>query len=71
MSWSSMTKTSSSAEASRPDLRSVSMLVIGEGLKPDDRVIVEGILQAIPGRVVKPQQAEKLSPSAESKKSPE
>ena len=37
------------------------MLVIGEGLKPDDRVIVEGILQAIPGRAVKPQQAEKLS----------
>jgi len=36
------------------------MLIIGEGLKPDDRVIVEGILQAIPGRVVKPQQAEKI-----------
>jgi RND family efflux transporter MFP subunit len=33
------------------------LLVIGEGLKPDDRVIVEGILQAIPGRVVNPQQA--------------
>jgi multidrug efflux pump subunit AcrA (membrane-fusion protein) len=48
-----------------------SMLVIGEGLKPDDRVIVEGILQAIPGRVVKAQQAEKISPSAQSKKSTE
>jgi len=46
-----------------------SMLVIGEGLKPDDRVIVEGIMQAIPGRAVKPQQAEKISPSAESKNS--
>ena len=44
------------------------MLVIGEGLKPDDRVIVEGLLQAIPGRAVKPQQAEKLSSPAESKK---
>ena len=47
------------------------MLVIGEGLKPEDRVIVEGLLQAIPGRTVKPQQAEKLSSPAESKKSPE
>jgi len=32
---------------------------------------VEGILQAIPGRVVKPQQAEKISPPTGSKKSPE
>jgi membrane fusion protein, multidrug efflux system len=47
------------------------MLVIGEGLKPDDRVIVEGILQAIPGRVVKPQQAEKMSPVIDGKKSPD
>jgi hypothetical protein len=47
------------------------MLIIGEGLKPDDRVIVEGILQAIPGRVVKPQQAEKISPPAERNKTPE
>ena len=47
------------------------MLVIGEGLKPEDRVIVEGLLQAIPGRAVKPQQGEKLSSPAESKKSPE
>ena len=30
------------------------MLVIEAGLKPDDLVIVEGILQAIPGRVVNP-----------------
>ena len=29
--------------------------VIGEGLKPDDLVIVEGGLQAIPGRTVDPQ----------------
>ena len=33
------------------------LLVIGEGLKPDDMVIVEGVLQAIPGRTVKPQRA--------------
>jgi RND family efflux transporter MFP subunit len=45
-----------------------SMLVIGEGLKPDDRVIVEGIMQAIPGRAVKPQQAEKISPSGRKQK---
>ena len=32
-------------------------LVIEEGLKPDDRVIVEGLLQAIPGREVNPQTA--------------
>jgi RND family efflux transporter MFP subunit len=32
-------------------------LVIGEGLKPDDLVIVEGVLQAIPGRTVNPQPA--------------
>ncbi|HEX7232287.1 MAG TPA: efflux RND transporter periplasmic adaptor subunit [Candidatus Binatia bacterium] len=46
------------------------MLVIADGLEPDDRVIVEGILQAIPGRAVKPQQAEKKLPAAESKKEP-
>ncbi len=32
-------------------------LVIGEGLKPDDRVIIEGVMQAIPGRTVNPQPA--------------
>jgi RND family efflux transporter MFP subunit len=31
------------------------LLVIGEGLQPDDLVIVEGGLQAIPGRTVTPQ----------------
>jgi RND family efflux transporter MFP subunit len=31
------------------------LVVIEEGLKPDDRVIVEGVLQAIPGREVNPQ----------------
>ena len=36
-----------------------SLLVIAEGLKPDDLVIVEGVLQAIPGRVVTPQRAQK------------
>jgi len=38
------------------------LLVIGEGLKPDDMVIVEGVLQAIPGRTVKPQRAASSSP---------
>ena len=37
-------------------------LVIEEGLTPEDRVIVEGLLQAIPGRVVNPRQAENTSP---------
>jgi multidrug efflux pump subunit AcrA (membrane-fusion protein) len=37
------------------------MIVIEEGVKPDDRVITEGVLQAIPGREVKPQ-AEAASP---------
>jgi len=40
------------------------LLVIGEGLKPDDMVIVEGVLQAIPGRTVKPQRAASRSPPA-------
>jgi RND family efflux transporter MFP subunit len=39
------------------------MLVINEGLKPEDRVIVEGQLQAIPGREVVPQPAASASPS--------
>jgi RND family efflux transporter MFP subunit len=33
------------------------LMVIGDGLKADDLVIVEGGLQAIPGRTVNPQQA--------------
>jgi membrane fusion protein, multidrug efflux system len=40
------------------------LLVIGEGLKPDDMVIVEGVLQAIPGRTVKPQRAASGAPPA-------
>jgi RND family efflux transporter MFP subunit len=39
------------------------MMVIEEGVKPDDRVITEGVLQAIPGREVRPQ-AESASPRA-------
>jgi multidrug efflux pump subunit AcrA (membrane-fusion protein) len=35
-------------------------LAVGEGLKPDDLVITEGVLQAIPGRQVTPQRAEKI-----------
>ncbi len=47
-------------------------LVIADGLKPDDLVIVEGALQAIPGRTVNPQQAASSTPqSAGSKKSVE
>jgi RND family efflux transporter MFP subunit len=38
------------------------LLVIEEGLQPDDLVIVEGILQAIPGRTVTPQLAASSSP---------
>jgi RND family efflux transporter MFP subunit len=33
------------------------LMVINEGLKPDDLVVVEGGLQAIPGRTVNPQRA--------------
>ena len=40
------------------------LLVVGEGLKPDDLVIIEGGLQAIPGRQVSPQRAEKIPPAA-------
>ena len=47
------------------------MLVIEAGLKPDDLVIVEGLLQAIPGRVVNPQRAAKTSPSSGVSKSVE
>jgi RND family efflux transporter MFP subunit len=36
-------------------------IVVEEGLKPDDPVIVEGVLQAIPGREVSPQ-AENTTP---------
>src|SRR5262249_23629831 len=32
------------------------LMVIDSGLKPEDRVIVDGLLQAIPGREVNPQQ---------------
>lgn len=48
------------------------MLVIDEGLKPEDRVIVEGLLQAIPGREVNPQPAASasLSPPVNKTRSP-
>jgi RND family efflux transporter MFP subunit len=39
-------------------------LVVTEGLTRDDRVIVEGILQAIPGRKVDPQEIKKNEPSS-------
>src|SRR4029077_2139384 len=47
------------------------MLVIETGLKPDDLVIVEGLLQAIPGRQVNPQRATKALPSSGVSKSVE
>jgi RND family efflux transporter MFP subunit len=39
------------------------LMVIADGLKPDDLVIVEGGLQAIPGRTVTPQPAASGSPA--------
>jgi RND family efflux transporter MFP subunit len=47
------------------------LLVIGEGLKPDDLVIVEGLLRAIPGRTVNPQRAASRSPPSGVSKSVE
>jgi RND family efflux transporter MFP subunit len=41
-------------------------LVIDEGLSPQDRVVVEGLLQAIPGREVNPQLENKSAASASS-----
>jgi RND family efflux transporter MFP subunit len=38
------------------------MLAIVDGLKADDRVVVDGILQAIPGRTVTPQPAAAAAP---------
>ena len=35
------------------------MAVIESGLKPDDRVVVAGILRAIPGQKVDPQSADR------------
>jgi len=40
------------------------MLVIDEGLTSEDLVIVEGLLQAIPGREVNPQRAENTLPAS-------
>jgi RND family efflux transporter MFP subunit len=42
------------------------LMVIEEGLKPDDLVIVEGVLQAIPGREVNPQPENASPPSSAS-----
>jgi membrane fusion protein, multidrug efflux system len=38
------------------------MMVVDSGLKPDDWVVTEGLLQAIPGREVKPQRAAASAP---------
>jgi RND family efflux transporter MFP subunit len=38
------------------------MMVINSGLQPNDWVIVEGLLQAIPGREVNPQRSSKAPP---------
>jgi len=45
-------------------------LVVNEGLTADDRVIVEGILQAIPGREVSPHAADAGAPKAPAADSP-
>jgi hypothetical protein len=37
--------------------------VIESGLKPDDRVVIAGLLRAIPGQKVEPQ-LQKIEPSA-------
>ena len=41
-------------------------LVIDDGLSPQDRVVVEGLLQAIPGREVSPQLENRSAASASS-----
>jgi multidrug efflux system membrane fusion protein len=38
------------------------LLVVNEGLKPDDRVIIEGLLQAVPGRAVEAHPADLSAP---------
>jgi membrane fusion protein, multidrug efflux system len=43
------------------------LLVVTEGLKADDLVIVAGILQAIPGRVVKPERVASNAPPSSGK----
>lgn len=45
-------------------------LVVNDGLRADDRVIVEGILQAIPGREVSPHAADAVAPKAPAADSP-
>jgi len=40
------------------------MMVVNEGLKPDDNVIVEGLMQAIPGATVTPKQITLTPPPA-------
>ncbi|MCK6556293.1 hypothetical protein L6Q96_17195 [Candidatus Binatia bacterium] len=41
-----------------------SLLAIEEGLRPDDWVIVDGVLQAIPGHTVTPQRLDDAAGSA-------
>jgi RND family efflux transporter MFP subunit len=45
-------------------------LVVNDGLRADDRVVVEGILQAIPGREVSPHTADAVVPKAPAADSP-
>ena len=47
------------------------MLVIDSGLKPEDWVIIEGLLQAIPGREVNPQRSVMQPPSPQTDSSPD
>jgi len=39
----------------RPGQLEGTLRVIEEGLKPDDRVVIDGLLRAIPGQKVDPQ----------------
>ena len=43
------------------------LLVIEDGLKPDDRVVIAGLLRAIPGQKVDPQVQEIVQPKADAK----
>ena len=53
--WSSTATTWSSSARSRPGQLDGDLRVIESGLKPDDRVVVGGLLRAIPGQKVDPQ----------------
>jgi multidrug efflux pump subunit AcrA (membrane-fusion protein) len=51
----------------RPGQIEGTLRVIEEGLKPDDRVVVGGLLRAIPGQKIDPQMQTIEPPKTESK----